>query len=76
MPTINAILTRHRLELMAQNVGHFSKEMVREFYASDVVFLQSQLEWRTTPAKHAHQKYFLVRDKWIDISLPAIRKIL
>lgn len=36
MPVIYAIFTRHWLEWMAPNVERYGKEMVREFYESDV----------------------------------------
>ena len=47
--------------------------MVREFYASYVATLQSQIDMRAAPAKQAPLEQVRVRGVQVDISLPAIR---
>ena len=48
---IHNLFTKHRLEWAARLLGPYSEEMVREFYASYVVTLQSQIDSRAAPAK-------------------------
>ena len=50
--------------------------MVREFYASYVANLRSQIDRRAAPAKQAPLEHVLVRGMQVDISLPAIRRFL
>ena len=50
--------------------------MVREFYASYVATLRSQIDRRAAPAKKAPLEQVLVRGMQVDISLPAIRRCL
>ena len=50
--------------------------MVREFYASYVATLRSQIDRRTAPAKQAPLQQVRVRGVQVDISLPAIRRFL
>ena len=50
--------------------------MVREFYASYVASLRSQIDKRVAPAKQAPQEQVRVRGVQVDISLPAIRRFL
>ena len=51
MPEIHNLFTRHRLEWTAHLLGRYSKKMVREFYASYVATLRSQIDRRDAPAK-------------------------
>ena len=53
MSEIHNIFTRHRLELTARSLGRYSEEFVREFYASYVDTLRSQIDKRVAPAKQA-----------------------
>ena len=50
--------------------------MVREFYASYVATLRSQIDRRAAPAKQAPLEQVLVRGVQVDIFLPAIRQFL
>ena len=50
--------------------------MVREFYASYVATLRSQIDRRAAPAKQAPLEKGRVRGVQVDISLPAIRWFL
>ena len=43
IPEIHNLFTRHRLEWTARPLGRYSEEMVREFYASYVATLRSQI---------------------------------
>ena len=76
MPEIHNLFTRHRLEWTARSLGRFNKEMVREFYASYVATLRSQIDKRAAPAKQAPQEQVRVRGVQVDISLPDIRRFL
>ena len=51
MPEIHNLFTRHRLEWTAHPLGRYSEELVREFHASYVATLQSQIDRKATPAK-------------------------
>ena len=53
-----------------------SEEMVREFYASYVATLRSQIDRQPAPAKQAPLEQFRVRGMQVDISLPAICRFL
>ena len=75
MPEIHNLFTRHRLEWTARPLGRYSEEMVREFYASYVATLRSQIDRRAAPAKQAPLEQVRVRGE-VDISLPAIRRFL
>ena len=44
MPNIHNLFTRHRLEWTAGPLGRYSEELVREFYASYVATLRSQID--------------------------------
>ena len=48
MPEIHNLFTRH-----AHPLGRYSEEMVREFYASYIATLRSQIDRRAAPAKQA-----------------------
>ena len=50
---IHNLFTRHRLEWITRLLGRYSEEMVREFYASYVATLRSQIDRRAAPAKQA-----------------------
>ena len=56
LPEIQNLFTRHRLEWTACPLGRYSDKMVREFYASYVETLQSQIDRRVAPAKQASQE--------------------
>ena len=73
MPAIHALFTRHRLEWMARDVGRYSEELVREFYASYAATLRTQIDRRATPAKQATLDHIQVRSKRVYISFPTIR---
>ena len=76
MPEIHNLFTRHRLELTARSLGRYSEEMIREFYASYVATLRSQIDRRAAPAKQAPLEQVRVRGVHVNISLPAIRRFL
>ena len=76
MPKIQNLFTRYRLEWTARPLGRYSDEMVRQFYASYVETLRSQIDRRAAPAKQAPLEKIQVRGVQIDISLPAIRRFL
>ena len=50
--------------------------MVREFYASYVATLRSQIDRRAAPAKQAPLEQVGVRGVQVDISLPSIHRFL
>ena len=56
MLEIHNLFTRHRLEWKARQLGRCNEEMVREFYASYVATLRSQIDRRAAPAKQAPLK--------------------
>ena len=76
MPEIHNLFTRHRLEWTTCPLEHYNEEMVREFYASYVATLRSQIDKRAAPAKQAPLEQVRVRGVQVDISLPAIRWFL
>ena len=76
MPEIHNLFTRHRLESTARPLGRYSEEIVREFYASYVATLRSQIDRRAAPAKQAPLEQVRVQGLQVDISLPAIRLFL
>ena len=53
MLDIHNLFTRHRLEWTARPLGRHSEELVREFYASYVATLRSQIDRQDAPAKQA-----------------------
>ena len=57
-------------------MGRYGEEMVREFYASYIETLRSQIDRRAAPAKQAPVEQVRVRGLQVDISLPAIRRFL
>ncbi|TMW82926.1 hypothetical protein EJD97_003840 [Solanum chilense] len=61
MPEIHNLFTKHRLEWTARPLGRYSEEMVREFYASYVATLYSQIDKRAAPAKQAPLEQVRVR---------------
>ena len=61
MPEIHNLFTKHRLEWAARLLGPYSEEMVREFYASYVATLRSQIDMRASPAKQAPLEQVRVR---------------
>ena len=76
MPEIHNFFTRHRLKWRARPLVHYSKEMIREFYASYVATLRSQIDRRAAPAKQAPLEQVRVRGVQVDISLPSIHRFL
>ena len=44
MPEIHNLFTRHQLEWTARSLGRYSEELIREFYASYVATLRSQID--------------------------------
>ena len=72
MPEIHNLFTRHRLRWTARPLGRYSEEMVREFYASYVATLRSQIDRRAAPTKEAPLVQVRVRGVQVDISLPSI----
>ena len=76
MPEIHNLFTRHQFEWTTRPLGRYSEEMVREFYASYVATLQSQIYRRASPAKQAPLEKVRVRGVQVDIFLPAIRRFL
>ena len=73
MPEIHNLFTRHRLEWTAHPLGRYSDELVREFYASYVVTLRSQIDRCAAPYKQAPLEKVRVRGIQVDISPPSIR---
>ena len=51
MPQIHNLFTRHRMEWTAHPLGRYSEELVREFYASYVATLRSQIDRWAAPTK-------------------------
>ena len=51
MPEIHNLFTKHRVEWIARSLSRYSEELVREFYASYVATLISQIDRRAIPAK-------------------------
>ena len=76
MREIHNLFTRHRLELTARLLGRYIEEMVREFYASYVATLRSQIDRQAAPAKQAPLEQVRVHGVQVDISLPAIHRFL
>ena len=72
MPEIHNLFTGHRLEWTARSLGRYSKELVREFYASYVATLRSQIDRRAAPAKKAPLEKVQVCGIHVDMSMPAI----
>ena len=72
MAEIHNLFTRHHLEWTARPLGRYSEEMVREFSASYVATLRSQIDRRAAPAKQAPLEQVRVRGVQVDISLSAI----
>ena len=71
MPEIHILLTRHRLEWIARPLGRYNEEMVRQFYASYVATLRSQIDRRAAPTKQSPLEQVRVWGVQADISLPA-----
>ena len=76
MTEIHNFFTRHRLELTARSLGRYREEFVREFYASYVATLISQIDRRAAPAKQAPLDHVQVCGIQVDISLLAIHRYL
>ena len=76
MPEIHNLFTRHQLEWTARALGHYSEEMVREFYASYVATLRSPIDRWAAPTKYAPLEHVQVRGIQVDISMPASRRYL
>ena len=57
-------------------MGRYSEELVREFYASYVATLRSQIDRWAAPTKEFPLEQVRVRGIQVDISLPAIRRYL
>ena len=53
MRGIHNLFTKHRLEWTARPLGRYSEELAREFYASYVATLRSQIDRGAAPAKQA-----------------------
>ena len=58
---------------MACSLRRYNKEFVKEFYASYVATLRSQIDRWAAPAKQDPLDHIRVGAKRVDISLPAIR---
>ena len=54
MLEIYNLFTRHQLEWTARLLGRYSEEFVREFYASYVAILRSQIDRRAAPPNRLH----------------------
>ena len=76
MSEIHNLFSRHRLEWTTRPLGRYIEEMVREFYASYVASLLSQIDRGAAPAKQAPLEQVRVRGVQVDISLPAICRFL
>ena len=63
MQEIHNLFTRHRLEWTTRPLGRYSEEMVREFYASYVATLRSQIDKQAAPAKQAPLEKVRVRGR-------------
>ena len=59
-----------------RSLGCYSEELVREFYASYLATLRSQIDRRASPTKQAPLEHVRVRGIQVDISLSAIRRYL
>ena len=76
MLEIHNLFARHRLEWTDRLLGRYTEELVREFYASYVETLRSQIDRRASLGKHAPLEQVRVRGVQFDISLPSIRRFL
>ena len=76
MPEIHNLFTRHRLEWTTHSLGHYNEELVREFYASYVATLRSQIDMWAAPSKQSPLEHVRVRGIQVDITLPAIHRYL
>ena len=76
MAEIHNLFTRHGMEWTACPLGRYSEELVREFYASYIVTLRSQIDRRAAPARLAPLEHVQVCRIPVDISLPAICRYL
>lgn len=65
---VHSFFTRHKLEWMAWIEGAYSKEVVRDFYASYLVNLRGSLDRQGNSAKKDPLTGVLVRGRWVDIS--------
>ena len=61
MSEIHNLFTRHHLQWTAHPMGRYNEEMVREFYASYVATLRSQIDRWAAPAKQAPLEQVRVR---------------
>ena len=57
-------------------MGRYIEELVREFYASYVATLRSQIYKQAAPAKKAPLEHVRVCGIQVDISIPAIHRYL
>ena len=76
MPDIHTLFSRHRLEWIARSFGHYSEELVREFYAYYVATVRSQIDRRDALAKQDPLENVTVRGIQVDISLHSIHRYL
>ena len=76
MHEIHNLFTKHRLEWTARPLGRYNEEMVREFYASYLGTLRSQIDRQAIPAKKAPLEQVRVRGVHVDIFLPSIHRFL
>ena len=76
MPEMHNLFTRHRLEWTVHSLSRYSEELVREFYASYVATLRSQIDRWASPTKKSPLKHVRVRGIQVDIFLPAIHRYL
>ena len=61
MIEIHNLFTRHRLEWTTRALGHYSEEIVREFYASYLATLRSHIDRRAALAKQAPLEHVPIR---------------
>ena len=76
MQKIHNLFARHRIERTTCSLGRYSEELVREFYASYVTTLRSQIDRRAAPAKQALLEHVRVRSIHVNISLPSISQYM
>ena len=72
VPNVHDLFTRHQLEWMARSVGHYSEDLVREFYATYVATLAASLDRQSNPTKQTPLTYVRVLGCRLDISFPTI----
>uniref|UniRef100_M1DJL9 Integrase core domain containing protein n=1 Tax=Solanum tuberosum TaxID=4113 RepID=M1DJL9_SOLTU len=76
IPDIHRLFNFHKCDWMAREPGTYSKEMVREFYASYAATLRGSITKRSKPLAQDPLTSTMVRGCPVDISPATIRRFL